>query len=347
MKISIPQKLTLCVLALILALLFIYFTRDLLPNSNGVQNVASRSLSISANKVNRDGENKLNDQSINQNGKLIAQIDPKGSIESLPTSGASVGRSTVREMLSSKNIVLIDYALHRLHRVCSAWQDDNGTESLTKYVAARTESSPLESDKVAGTGTKAQRMAAAEKMLLICRGLMAEGKLSRSEMDAATATIEALGFSLRDWIKARSALGRRDAMLNETTAELGQKIFQLQLLGEISNIMLDVNAYELPQIFGADNAFALQGLAANYILMCRMGEDCSPNSLASSRFCAEEGYCGGHVEETLMNHFHKSGLDWSLFDKYVNRLQSTILTGDVTIFRKPIPTPIPIKPKKN
>jgi hypothetical protein len=57
------------------------------------------------------------------------------------------------------------------------------------------------------------------------------------------------------------------------------------------------------------------------------------------------GYCGGHVEETLIQHFHQVGLNWALFEAYVNRLQNAINTGDTSIFRKPSAPVSPIKPK--
>ncbi len=267
--------------------------------------------------------------------------------------GPSIGRSSVKELLSSNNAALVEYALTRLRRICGGYETDPPADDFKKLVLARVADVYTPADKLPGKGTPNERLSALNAFHKQCREITGGVKISRVEIEAAIRSIEASGFPMRDWMSARYKLGRREAMTNEATAELGQKLLQSQLIGEIGILMSDVNSYELAQIAGEEQVGNLQTIAYDYILMCRMGEDCSPGSLASNRFCAENGYCGGHVEETLMNHFHKAGFDWSLFDKYVSRLQNAVLTGDITIFRKPIPPatptppPTPIKPRKN
>jgi hypothetical protein len=271
----------------------------------------------------------------------FATGDPRLSGQNL---GPSIGRSSVKELLSSNNATLVEYAFTRLRRICGGYETDPPVDNFKKLVLARVADIYTPADKLPRRGTKTERLLALDAFHKQCREITGGVGMSRVEIEAAIRSIEASGFPMRDWMKERYKLGRREAMINDATAELGQKLLQRNLIGEIGILMTDVNSYELSQIAGDDQVGNLQTIASDYIFMCRMGEDCSPGSLASNRFCAENGYCGGHVEETLMNHFHKAGLDWSLFDKYVNRLQRAVLTGDVTIFRTPIPLPTPIKP---
>jgi hypothetical protein len=247
------------------------------------------------------GSEKENNSTVRLSGNEVktnsaANLAINGSTPNGQNLGPSIGRSSVKELLSSNNAALVEYAVTRLRRICGGYETDPPADDFKKLVLARVADIHTPADKLPGKGTPSERLSALDAFHKQCREITGGVGRSQAETEAAIRSIEASGFPIRDWIGARNKLGRRDAMINEATAELGQKLLQSQLIGEISNLMSDVNSYELAQIAGEEQVGNLQTIASDYILMCRMGEDCSPGSLASNRFCAENGYCGGHVE---------------------------------------------------
>lgn len=192
----------------------------------------------------------------------------------------SIGESTVRQLLLSNNINLVEYAFTRIRRICSSYESGMANEGLQNHIIARTNDDATSIRKLDGRGTHTQRMLAAEHLQKKCAELAGGVAVNGAERDAAIAAIEAAGFPMREWINAKSRGGRREAMIDASTAELGQKLLKTGLIGEIGNLMLDVNSYELPNIVGEEDIANLKTIAADYILMCRMGEDCGPNSLA-------------------------------------------------------------------
>jgi hypothetical protein len=276
------------------------------------------------------------DKSSNRNGNQVesfartAQL-PNGSTGSASSALTGLNDSSFAALMNSQNSVLVEYALNRAHINCSSFMTastaiENVTSPANPFANGLPMPAPINS-------TKELRERAALDMHKKCIAYMGDFVLDDAARKQAYNRFPELQAIIKARIDAKDRYGVY-AYGEASNPALMDKVLQGPYFGLLALSKYWFEENELPTIAGKEFNPAFTELAVDYLLMCRLGEDCSPGSFTSNRMCALTGLCGGYVEDTLIKYFQGAGLNWSLFDSYVRRIQLATTSGDISVFRK-------------
>lgn len=256
---------------------------------------------------------------------------PNGAIGSANGVPLGLNDSSFAALMLSQNRVVVEYALHRAHSNCSSFMTsskaiENVTSPANPFANGLPMPAPINS-------TKELREQAALDMHRKCIAFIGDFVLDEAARKRAYDRTPELQAIIKARIVAKDRYGVY-AYGEPSNPALMDKVLQEPYFGLLASSKYFFEENELPTIAGKEFTPALTELGIDYLLMCRLGEDCSPGSFTSNRMCALTGLCGGYVEDTLIKYFQGAGLNWSLFDVYVRRIQLATTTGDTSVFRK-------------
>ncbi len=276
------------------------------------------------------------DKSSNRNGNQVesfvrtAQL-PNGSTGSASSALTGLNDSSFAALMHSQNSVLVEYALNRAYWNCSFYLNPStAIETVTSPANPFANGLPMPAPI---NSSKELRERAALDMHKKCIAFLGNFELDDAARKRALEQLPELQAIIKARIAARDRYGAY-AYGEPSDPALMSKVLQGPYFGLLALSKYSFEENVLPTIAGQQYTPAFTELAVDYLLMCRLGEDCSPGSFNSNRICALTGLCGGYVEDTLAKYFQEAGLNWSLFDSFVRRIQLATTTGDISVYVK-------------
>ncbi len=314
------KKLVLIVATVGLVLAVVYFTLHLSSPGLFGEGQASKSNGGAATQVsgnnagahnrephlapNRANANALATSSVNSEGKVSAVVPLKPMTNDLFAKSA-------KELLDLGSLTALSMAVRKKQN-CMVTDPAHALTVLENFPTG------------IGKGTLEERRLAALRLGKMCEEFFAQASRA-TVIDREGEIFRARGLSIKNPVDAD----------NPQVAKALHEIMTTPLLGNIGFMLLYAEQSELNSAI-ADEKTLHRALATD-LLICRLGDDCGPDSLIANRLCMFMGFCGGGVEEAIMNGYAHKNFNWNVLDQYVTKMQVAFGKGDTSIFKKSAP----------
>lgn len=260
---------------------------------------------------------------------VSAAIDP-GSVNPV---GPAMPRAAVKKPPTAKELYLsndpglIDFAGMVLGLNCLSLRttEDAWMQTAESGIAKFRE----QGDISAGKAGLADRVAAYRKSREVCGVFYPDGQLD-DEFYARLRTMAAFKRvrSLRESLEVAD-LGTPEGK------SLLKEVMDAPLYSSVRYLMYQRLEFSNFADMASDSTGGqLLWWAGMELMMCRMGDDCGPDSPRALQLCWQAAICGGDVETAFRTHIRAVGLDADLLSRRVTELHSRLQMGDTSWLRE-------------
>ncbi|NJR72421.1 MAG: hypothetical protein HC782_05335 [Gammaproteobacteria bacterium] len=246
----------------------------------------------------------------------------------------SIFEKDLRQLMASQSIAEIDYALLRAGLICLSQIYEFGEVSGIAMIDTSFSNQALEKyDPLGftwGTADRKTRVAAYARSLEKCKKLYGNKRLSSEEMAAFRASTA--GKEWRAILKESENINVDDPKAVVTV----DKVMSTPLLGAIYSTTLNLDHAALEKMYGDKAPTGVFQEIVATMVMCRMGENCSPTSPVSEQLCWMNGICKPNLtaDEAMLANLMERGFNTDALNAYVNAIYVRMLARDLTLFRR-------------